>query len=95
MQNPKKSGITHTDLKITLSALLSIVDQEAQILIIHHMGANCYEAVATGPVREAQVAHCVEACGDQLVERVTVDGEGYPWDVTPHLIITIGKEEAT
>ena len=45
---------------ITLAALLSVVDPEAQTLIIHHMGADCYEAVATGPIREAQVARCVE-----------------------------------
>lgn len=93
MPNTEKGGLNSAEKKITLSGLLSVVDPEAQTLIIHHMGADCYEAIATGPVHEAQVARCVEACGDQLVERITVDGEGYPWDVTPHLIITIGGKE--
>ena len=86
MQNAKKG-------KITLSDLLSIVDPEAQTLIIHHMGADCYEAVATGPVREAQVARCVAACGDQLVEKITVDSDDWPDTPAPVLIITIGGKE--
>lgn len=78
---------------ITLSALLSAVDPEAQVLIIHHMGANCYEAVATGPARESRVAECVEACGDQLVEKITVDADDWPDIPAPVLIITIGGKE--
>lgn len=86
MQNAKKG-------KITLSGLLSIVDPEAQTLIIHRMGADCYEAVATGPVREARVARCVEACGDRLVEKITVDSDDWPDAPAPVLIITIGGKE--
>ena len=86
MQNAKKG-------KITLSGLLSIVDPEAQTLIIHRMGADCYEAVATGPVREARVARCVEVCGDRLVEKITVDSDDWPDTPAPVLIITIGGKE--
>ena len=56
MPNTKKGELNSAEKKITLSGLLSVVDPETQTLIIHHMGADCYEAVATGPVREAQVA---------------------------------------
>lgn len=93
MPNTEKGGLNSAEEKITLSGLLSVVDPEAQTLIIHHMGADCYEAVATGPVREAQVARCVEACGDQLVEKITVDSDDWPDTPAPVLSITIGGKE--
>lgn len=94
MPNAKKSGVDTAEQKITLSSLLSTVDPEAQLLIIHHMGANCYEAVATGPARESGVARCVEACGGCPVEKITVDSDDWPDTPAPVLIITIGREAA-
>ena len=55
MPNTPKSPASPNKREITLSALLTAVDPEAQVLIIHHMGANCYEAVATGPAWEIGV----------------------------------------
>lgn len=81
--------------KITLRAYLEPVAPETEALILHHMGANCYEAVASGTVEEIRSSRCVEVCGNHPVEKVTVDVEGYPWDTSPTLIITIGKEAAT
>lgn len=95
MQNTPKSPASPNKREITLSALLTAVDPEAQVLIIHHMGANCYEAVATGPAWEIGAARCVEVCGGCPVEKITVDSDGYPWATTPVLIITIGREAAT
>lgn len=95
MPNAQKSKVSQTKEKTTLSALLSVVDPKAQTLIIHHMGADCYEAVATGPVRDAQVARCVEACGGCPVEKITVDSDDWPDTPAPVLIITIGREAVT
>lgn len=93
MPTAKKNGVNPNERKVALSALFPVVDPEAQVLIIHHMGANCYEAVAIGPARETQVARCVEACGDQLVEKVTVDSDDWPDTPAPVLVITIGGKE--
>ena len=94
MPNTPKSPASPNKREITLSALLTAVDPEAQVLIIHHMGANCYEAVATGPARESGVARCVEACGGCPVEKITVDSDDWPDTPAPVLIITIGREAA-
>lgn len=77
----------------TLSALLSAVDPEARAFIIHHMGANCYEAVTEGTVERVRGSRCVEVCGDHVVEKITVDADDWPDTPAPVLIITIGGKE--
>lgn len=92
MPNTKKGELNSAEKKITLSGLLSVVDPETQTLIIHHMGADCYEAVYSGFVREAMSSRCVEVCGDRPVEKVAVDVDDWPDTPTPVLIITIGEK---
>lgn len=78
--------------KPTLREYLEPVAPETSLFILHHMGADCYEAVHSGTVRDAMLSRCVEVCGDHPVEKVAVEDDGYPWDTMPTLIITIGKE---
>lgn len=78
--------------KPTLRAYLEPVDQEAGTIILHHMGADCYEAVYSGSAREAMSSRCVEVCGDRPVEKVAVDVDDWPDTPTPVLIITIGEK---
>lgn len=78
---------------VTLSVLLSAIDPEVRVFIIHHMGADCYEAVAEGTAERVRGSRCVEVCGDRAVEKITVDSDDWPDTPAPVLIITIGGKE--
>lgn len=79
-----------TPEKITLAPLLGAVAPETQALVIHHMGADCYEAVASGTVQELRASQCVEVCGGRAIEKITLDVDVWPDTPAPVLIITIG-----
>ena len=81
--------------KPTLRAYLEPVAPETGLLILHHMGADCYEAIHSGTVRDAMLSRCVEVCGDHPVEKVAGDVDDWPDTPSPVLIITIGKEAET
>ena len=80
--------------KITLSALLGLLKPTERLFIIHHMGADISEAVAGGTVEELRATRCAEVCGDNIVECLTVDMEGYPWEQEATLLVTIGGKAA-
>ncbi len=82
--------------KITLAQLLAAMTEPTDhLFIIQEMRPGASEAVGGGTVAEVKTSHCVEVCGDRPVERIVLDGEGYPWDHVPVLIVTIGREAAT
>lgn len=80
--------------EITLSALLNVLTPAQNLFITHRLGPHECEAVAEGTVEELRATECVKVCGDNLVERVSVDAEGYPWDQEAVLLVTIGGKEA-
>lgn len=93
MPDAKKSGSNSSERKTTLSALLSVTAPDTRLFILHHMGADCYEAVTEGTVERVQDSRCVEVCGDHVVEKITVDADDWPDTPAPVLIITIGGKE--
>lgn len=79
---------------VTLAALLGLLKPTERLFVIHRMGADISEAVAGGTVEELRATRCVEICGDNIVERLTVDIEGYPWEQEATLLVTIGGKAA-
>lgn len=79
---------------VTLAVLLGLLKPTERLFVIHHMGADIFEAVAGGTVEEIRATRCVEVCGDNIVERLTVDMEGYPWEQEASLLVTIGGKAA-
>lgn len=80
--------------RVTLAALLGLLDSSARVFVIHRLGPHEAEAAAEGTVEELRATRCVEVCGDSTVERVSADVEDWPETPTPVLIITIGGKEA-
>ena len=80
--------------KTTLSALLSVVAPNTEVLIIRHMGADCYEAVAAGAAQEGTISRCLEVCGGSKIEKIAIEQNGYPWSAEATLIVTIGPRGA-
>lgn len=76
--------------RVTLAALLNVLTPAQNLFITHRIGPHECEAVAEGTVEELRATRCVEVCGDNIVERLAVKMEGYPWDQDPVLVITIG-----
>lgn len=79
--------------RVTLAALLALLDPSERLFVIHHLGANISEAVAGGTVEELRATRCVEVCGDNIVERIAVDVDDWPDTPAPVLLITIGGKE--
>ena len=84
--------------RVTLAALLAVLQGEARVFIVHRMGPHECEGVAGGTAQELRSTHCVEVCGDNVVERLTLDLDEWPevWpsdDPAPVLVITIGGKE--
>lgn len=84
--------------RVTLAALLAVLQERDCVFIVHRMGPHECEGVAGGTVQELRSTRCVEVCGDNVVDRLTLDLDEWPevWpDVAaPVLIITIGGKEA-
>lgn len=78
--------------RITLSALLDLLNPAEHLFVIHRLGPHECEAVAEGTTEELRAAHCAEVCGENAVEHLAIEESGYPWDTTPVLIITIGEK---
>lgn len=76
--------------KVTLAALLAILKPDELIFIAHSLGPHECEAVAEGTVAELRASRCVEVCGDNLVERASIDPEGWLDSPTATLFIMIG-----
>lgn len=83
--------------RVTLAALLAVLQDRVRMFIIHRMGPHECEAVAEGTALELRSTQCAEVCGDNTVERLALDlGERpKPWadGPLPVLIITIGGKE--
>lgn len=84
--------------RVTLAALLAVLQERDRVLIVHRMGPHECEGVAGGTVRELQSTRCVEVCGDNVVEALALDLDQWPeiWpdEAAPVLVITIGGKEA-
>lgn len=85
--------------RVTLAALLSVLQERDRVFIVHRMGPHECEGVAGGTVQELRSTHCVEVCGDNVVESLALDLDDWPeiWpdDAAPVLVVTIGGKEAT
>ena len=85
--------------RVTLAALLAVLQDGDRVFIVHRMGQHECEGVAGGTVQELRSTRCVEVCGDNVVERLVLDLDEWPevWqsdDPAPVLVITIGGKEA-
>ena len=84
--------------RVTLAALLAVLQERDHVLIVHSIGPHECEAVAGGTVQELQSTRCVEVCGDNMVEAITMDLDQWPeiWpdEAAPVLVVTIGGKEA-
>ena len=86
--------------RVTLAALLAVLQERDRVFIVHRMGPHECEDVVGGTVRELRSTRCVEVCGDNVVERLALDLDEWPeiWpsdDPAPVLVITIGGKEAS
>lgn len=86
--------------RVTLAALLAVLQERDRVFIVHRMGPHECEDVVGGTVRELRSTRCVEVCGDNVVERLALDLGEWPeiWpsdDPAPVLVITIGGKEAS
>ena len=83
--------------RVTLAALLAVLQERDRVFIVHRMGPHECEGVAGGTAQELRSTQCAEVCGDNTIERLALDlGERpEPWadDPLPVLIITIGGKE--
>lgn len=92
MRNRKK-GIPINRIQrdhVTLAAILAALQPEDHVFVIHRLGPHEYESAAEGTVQELQAAHCIEVCGDNVVERLALEADEYPNATTPTFVITIG-----
>ena len=84
--------------RVTLAALLAVLQERDRLFIVHRMGPHECEGVAGGPVQELRSTRCVEVCGDNVVERLALDLDQWPeiWpdEAAPVLVVTIGGKEA-
>ena len=84
--------------RVTLAALLAVLQERDRLFIVHHMGPHECEGVAGGTVQELRSTRCVEVCGDNVVERLALDLDQWPeiWpdEAAPVLVVTIGGKEA-
>ena len=80
--------------RLTLGLLLAALDPEAKLFIVHRLGPHEAGAVAEGTAAELAASSCVEVCGNNIVERVTLSSEGYPWENEPSLLVTISGKAA-
>lgn len=84
--------------RVTLAALLAVLQERDRLFIVHRMGPHECEGVAGGTVQELRSTRCVEVCGDNVVERLALDLNGWPdvWpeEAAPVLVVTIGGKEA-
>ena len=81
--------------RVTLAALLAVLQDGDRVFIVHRMGPHECEGVAGGTAQELRSTRCVEVCGDNVVERLALDLDEWPevWpsdDPAPVLVITIG-----
>ncbi len=85
--------------RVTLAALLAVLQERDRVFIVHRMGPHECEGVAGGTVQELRSTHCVEVCGDNVVESLALDLDEWPeiWPevAAPVLVVTIGGKEAT
>ena len=86
--------------RVTLAALLAVLQDRVRMFIIHRMGPHECGAVAEGTALELRSTQCAEVCGDNTVERLALDLDEWPeiWpsdDPAPVLVITIGGKEAS
>lgn len=86
--------------RVTLAALLAVLQERDRAFIVHRMGPHECEGVAGGTIQELRSTRCVEVCGDNVVERLAMDLDEWPevWpsdDPAPVLVITIGEKEKT
>ena len=83
--------------RVTLAALLAVLQDRVRMFIIHRMGPHECEGVAGGTARELRSTRCVEVCGDNVVERLALDLDQWPeiWpdEAAPVLVVTIGGKE--
>ena len=83
--------------RVTLAALLAVLQGEARVFIVHRMGPHECEGVAGGTVQELRSTRCVEVCGENVVERLALDLDQWPeiWpdEAAPVLVVTIGGKE--
>lgn len=83
--------------RVTLAALLAVLQERDRVFIVHRMGPHECEGVAGGTVQELRSTRCVEVCGENVVERLALDLDEWPevWpDVAaPVLVVTIGGKE--
>lgn len=84
--------------RVTLAALLAVLQERDRLFIVHRMGPHECEGVAGGTVQELRSTRCVEVCGENVVECLALDLDEWPevWpDVAaPVLVVTIGGKEA-
>ena len=85
--------------RVTLAALLAVLQDGDRVFVVHRMGSHECEGVAGGTVQELRSTRCVEVCGDNVVESLALDLDEWPevWpsdDPAPVLVITIGGKEA-
>lgn len=80
--------------RLTLDLLLGTLDPETKLFIVHRLGPHEAEAVAEGTAAALAASRCVEVCGDNIVERVSVSLGGYPWEQDASLLVTISGKAA-
>lgn len=81
--------------RVTLAALLDVLEPSERLFIVRRLGPHESGAVAEGTAKEVRATRCVEVCGDNVVMRIAVDTDGYPWEQEPVLLVTIGGKEAS
>ena len=83
--------------RVTLAALLAVLQERDRAFIVHRMGPHECEGVAGGTVQELRSTRCVEVCGENVVERLALDLDQWPeiWpdEAAPVLVVTIGGKE--
>ena len=80
--------------RVTLAALLAVLQERDRVFIVHRMGPHECEDVVGGTVRELRSTRCMEVCGDNVVERLVLDLAEWPDGAAPVLVITIGEKAA-
>lgn len=81
---------------VTLAVILALLHDVDHVFVVHRLGPHTCEGVTEGLVREVRSTQRVEVCGDNVVERLSLDLENLAlvesWtdEVAPVLIITIG-----
>jgi len=79
--------------RVTLAALLALLHSEDRVFVIHRLAPHECEGVAGGTVRELHSTRCVEVCGDNVVESLSLDVDDWPDVAAPVLVVTIGGKK--